>query len=759
METARPKNGLDSFLEKYDKSNPEVEPASSLELQSSLFDADNASRFGSSSLFDNDEPEEPHKPVNVEVNSLDMGESDLFGGIQDDSNNAVPEKVPEIVPEALEMPVDGLRCTLGNGKKLVLKERKSKSTTADNFTGDRHYGVPIYRLLDKVKEKKLEAENGASTGPTIIKPSAQPKLLCEKWRPKKWTDLVGSEKVHRYMLKWLVAWNAVVFGSAPDESLSLPRDSLGRPVKKILLIHGAPGVGKTTLAHVMARQAGYDVMEINASDERSGPQVRAKLENSLQNERVTSTGKPVCIVADEVEGAAENGFIRTLISLIKEDERALSMQGHKHKKTNTKKKIPKLMRRPIVAICNDVYAPSLRELRQYAEVVNYTGVNTRTVVTRLREICREEGILLNTDVLESVAEATQGDLRASLNTIQFGLTATGTKNGGFALKDMSRSWSAVVNRIFRRAGNFSKSEDSLSVLQSIDSHGDYDKLMAGCFALYPKIDYHDDMVKKPGLLGEWSHFYESINRHIYRHQHGQLVEYLSQPVLAFHSMFSSARHIHDERVPTDYEITQKWKANLSMSQEFLASVHSHIRQSFGVQSCVMELAPYALHILSPSSSIEMLPPSQRRVRYATISKTMADLHLSLTYDKLSAGSSVLLVEPPIEQFAVIRPDEKQRFGVGKYVTRQGIREFMIQDRYLAKRAGEPLEKEAKKAKPQAAKPAKRQETDFFGRTIEVKTSSEPTASASQDHGTRIWVQYVEGFSNAVRKNITWADLF
>lgn len=41
-------------------------------------------------------------------------------------------------------------------------------------------------------------------------------------------------------------------------------DHLERPERKILLIHGQPGLGKTTLAHVVAQTAGYSVIEINA---------------------------------------------------------------------------------------------------------------------------------------------------------------------------------------------------------------------------------------------------------------------------------------------------------------------------------------------------------------------------------------------------------------------------------------------------------------------------------------------------------------
>jgi len=46
-------------------------------------------------------------------------------------------------------------------------------------------------------------------------------------------------------------------------------DESGRPKQKVALLHGPPGLGKTTLAHVVAKHAGYNVVEMNASDDRS----------------------------------------------------------------------------------------------------------------------------------------------------------------------------------------------------------------------------------------------------------------------------------------------------------------------------------------------------------------------------------------------------------------------------------------------------------------------------------------------------------
>ncbi|KAL4753470.1 chromosome transmission fidelity protein 18 [Aspergillus terricola var. indicus] len=373
-----------------------------------------------------------------------------------------------------------------NGKTLNVHFKKSsarvsyerliasRSTTAPGGAQKSYYGIDIHSLLNEPAKETKAAEASKAAPVPDVQPSIEAPIgdkrskklstamWTEKYRARKYTELIGDERTNRSILRWLRGWDPIVYPSlarAKQNKAKYNKDEEERPHRKVLLLCGPPGLGKTTLAHVCARQAGYEVLEINASDERSRDVVKGRIRDALGTEnvkgmnvelgeqKVRKVGRPVCVVVDEVDGvvsgsggSGEGGFMKALTDLVLLDQRnsahtsERASDGRKRKGDNFR------FLRPLILVCNDVYHASLRPLRQssIAEIIHVRQAPLENVVSRMKSVFTLEGIPSDSDGVRRLCEASWGLAKRK----QRGVRSSGAAEGDIRSVLVAAEWVA-----------------------------------------------------------------------------------------------------------------------------------------------------------------------------------------------------------------------------------------------------------------------------------------------------------------------------
>lgn len=513
-------------------------------------------------LFDNDSQNSINKSLDILLqknplaDQIDISAISEFGEntpLQDIANSPNNSQTIPALPKAIDfasmLGTNKLKLVrLSNGKTISLKP-KSKSTLSIDETQEHaipsNYGVNIKTIYQEMEHRtRMEQISSINSSSSVSRKNCHKndvshRLWAEKYRPKSFFDLVGNEKANRSALKWLRHWAKATFGEDIREELEnlkkkefyqnnnviLAEDPYQRPKKKILLLAGPPGIGKTTVAHLMCKHLGYDTMEINASDERAGQEVKNKIHDSMDTH--SFLGKPKCIIADEIDGASENGFVKVLIDLIYSDSRAIKkLSSIKNKEENKNKKnnnlIGKILLRPIVAICNDIYAPVLEKLKPFCEIVNFKKPRIDQIKTRLEEVVKLESkhslsdtVVLSSKELSSIIEISNFDIRSCLNLLQFNHTMDKKSQAGTQrYKDLEQSWFLLLAKIFKLNFHENKSVTFNNLEKSLaNSSASMDKIINGCFQKYPQFSNYKDvkLLNKAENISDWLYYYDIMN--------------------------------------------------------------------------------------------------------------------------------------------------------------------------------------------------------------------------------------------------------
>ena len=667
--------------------------------------------------------------------------------------------------------------------------------------------VPYSELKAEAEEIIVENVKRASretSDSPITEAVENNELWVDKYRPKSYLELLSDESVNRHLLHWIKLWDKVVFNrnyvrnrkkkqqqystfgnkKFTNEEPVEEVDNQGFPIQRVVLLSGPPGLGKTTLAHLAAKHAGYNVVEINASDERSPDAFRQVLLASTQMKAVMgSDPRPNCLVLDEIDGAPA----ASIDLLLKFVQGKLVAKGKKDKAKGGKQ--TNICHRPVICICNEPYTPSLRALRVAALIVPVPEVSPARLVDRLLQVARKERVKVNHDALLKLAEISGCDIRSCLGALQYMGGAKLGDNLSFALKDTRKglfdSWKQIFTIPMNRSGILPLPERARLVLKTVQ-YGESEKLAQGIFHNYPEIcsEKLNDVVQ----CLQWFQFFDEITSLIASLQVWSVMPYTNYAFITWHLNFAKPRSAKLSYPSISYEVNQK----RARSTGILTSIH----RNSGRDSTVLavDIAPYLPDLLCPRLRTVSghLYSAKEKVDIARLVNVLIEYGLTFAQDRNFDGTYDYKLDPNIFEVGIF-PDCKQRRAPA-YAVKQIIVQELEAERL--RRAANAINATKNPAKnnnttkqtesgtdakiqngtvktpsstatknPKKLIPEVKEITykDFFGRIVTVNPDKQRSDNESNNsrklltkHG--VWYKYKEGFSNAVRRKVIMKDL-
>ena len=88
----------------------------------------------------------------------------------------------------------------------------------------------------------------------------------------------------------------------------------------------------------------------------------------------------------------------------------------------------------------------------------------------------------------------------------------------------------------------------------VQTNGDYDKLMQGCFENYPTMTFHDTAMSKVVECGDWLAFFDQLNTRVSTNFEYEVGGYMAYALVAFHRFFAGSVRQKIEYPRKDYEV-------------------------------------------------------------------------------------------------------------------------------------------------------------------------------------------------------------
>ena len=234
------------------------------------------------------------------------------------------------------------------------------------------------------------------------------RLWTVKYAPTALNQICGNKGQVEKLRKWLREWpksQRINFKKAgPDGSFSF----------RAVIIHGPPGIGKTSAAHLVAKLEGYDVLESNASDTRSKKLVETGLKGVLDNTSLRGYFTTTTMTTDSQQVDDSDNKKKQLVLIMDEvdgmsagDRGGVGALAQVCKKTNI----------PMILICNERRSPKMKPFDFVTYDLAFRRPTVNEIRSRIASICYREGLRLPGQVIDALIEGTHADIRQIINMI------------------------------------------------------------------------------------------------------------------------------------------------------------------------------------------------------------------------------------------------------------------------------------------------------------------------------------------------------
>jgi replication factor C large subunit len=236
------------------------------------------------------------------------------------------------------------------------------------------------------------------------------------YRPSRKEDFIGNPKAVEAIEKWLKSWKR----KKP-------------PKKRAIFLYGPPGIGKTSIAQVLANENNFDLIEINASDARNKTNLEEVFGKALK-QNITLFGQQRLILLDEMDGlsgSTDRGGVSFIAKAIDESSS------------------------PMILVANTIkenMESKFRSILKKVTSIEFKPLTFQQVYKKLEKIAHDQAIDIHPEVLEVITMKTEGDLRSAivdLETISQGKTKVSPEDVEVLNKrDRQDLTPNILNKIF-----------------------------------------------------------------------------------------------------------------------------------------------------------------------------------------------------------------------------------------------------------------------------------------------------------------------